>query len=395
MPTPAEPLCEEVLIPGGIRLTVPADIRLMTPFVLAEQGDWFEAEIRFVRRLLRPGEAMVDVGANYGLYTSAGAVAVGSAGRVWSFEPATQPHRALSQTIAANHLDQVTLYQTALSDHRGSARLGVQPNAELNSLAQADGDGEEVPLSTLDAEVEFFDHPVVFLKLDAEGEEIRILSASSAFFARHDPLVMFEFKHGSQVNHGLIEAVRNLGMEIYQYLPGPGVLAPLDEARAADGFLLNLFGCRRAMAEGLMARGLLVDERSSVAPEFDAQTATRIVGSWLKTRPWVTGLWPSGLPQMELPGGADYLAALADGIVAQKSGVPTAERVVRLRRALVRLRVACTQHPSVPRLLTISRVLADLGLQSGSLHALNEAVVQCSRAKSLSENAGNVLRFSP
>ena len=75
---------------GGVRVCVPADIGSYTPYVLLEQEDWFEDEIRFVRAWLRAGMRVVDVGANYGVYTLTAALRVGAAGRVWAVEPTPQ-----------------------------------------------------------------------------------------------------------------------------------------------------------------------------------------------------------------------------------------------------------------------------------------------------------------
>jgi FkbM family methyltransferase len=181
-------------IPGGSSITVPDDIRLMTPFVLAEQGDWFEGEIHFIRRWLKPGMIVVDVGANYGLYTITCAQRVGRSGRVWAYEPASLPRSFLAQSVAKNGLDNVRIAEKALSDHEGSARLGIAANAELNSLNESGQSGENVPLTTLDRESSTWERDVDFLKLDAEGEEVRILAGAKEFFARQHPLVMFEYK---------------------------------------------------------------------------------------------------------------------------------------------------------------------------------------------------------
>ena len=49
---------------GGARLQVPASLDRITTYVLLEQEDWFEEEIRFVRHWMRPGMRAIDVGAN-------------------------------------------------------------------------------------------------------------------------------------------------------------------------------------------------------------------------------------------------------------------------------------------------------------------------------------------
>ncbi len=183
-------------VAGNLSVTAPDDIKLLTPYVLTEQGDWFESEIHFVRRFLQPGMGVVDIGANFGLYTLTAARAVGPSGWVASFEPASLPRSCLTHSLQANALANVTLHGQALSNQVGSAHLSLATNSELNTLGGTDTAGETVPLTTLDAASASWSRPVHFLKLDAEGEELRILEGAQHFFAAHDPLVLFELRHG-------------------------------------------------------------------------------------------------------------------------------------------------------------------------------------------------------
>jgi len=357
-------------MPDGSRLTIPLDLNLMTPYVLQEQGDWFEAEIHFIRRWLQPGMQVVDVGANYGVYTSAAASAVGPSGQVWAFEPAQLPHACLTQSIKLNHWNHVTLFQIALSDHVGKARLGINSNAELNSLSQSDGAGEEVELSTLNAQGKHFSKGIDYLKLDAEGEEIRILSAASDFFAHHDPLVMFEYKHGSQVNVGLIDAVRAAGMEIYRLVPGIGCLTRLGEGQNVDDFILNLFGCRKSRAAQLIQQGFLADPSHVVGERLLFLDAEKRVSDWMSLRPWSKDVWPDGFPAQHQKGHELYLCGLAELIVAEDSSKPIQERLHRLDLAIQLLTTALEQRNSIGRALSLARAQAHAGLRNDSVKTL-------------------------
>ncbi len=66
----------------GVRIVVPDSVNLITPYVLMEQQDWFEDEIKFLRCLLQPGQKVIDIGANYGVYTLSMAQVVGPEDRV-------------------------------------------------------------------------------------------------------------------------------------------------------------------------------------------------------------------------------------------------------------------------------------------------------------------------
>ena len=99
----------------GVRVVVPDSLNLITPYVLREQLDFFEDELRFVRQLLQPGQKVVDIGANYGVYTLPMAKKVGATGHVWAFEPTSSTAEFLAQGIAANGFGQVTLEKKAVS----------------------------------------------------------------------------------------------------------------------------------------------------------------------------------------------------------------------------------------------------------------------------------------
>src|SRR3989338_10151644 len=86
----------------GVRVVVPDSLDKITTYVLLEQEDWFEDEIKFLRRLLQPGQKVIDIGANYGVYALSMAQTVGATGFVWAFEPASDTVKLLADGIAVN-----------------------------------------------------------------------------------------------------------------------------------------------------------------------------------------------------------------------------------------------------------------------------------------------------
>src|ERR1700678_1015795 len=114
----------------GVRIVVPDSLDLITPFVLREQQDFFEDELPFVRQLLQPGQNVIDIGANYGVYTLPMAQKIGATGHVWAFEPASSTAQFLARGIAENGFGHVTLEQKAMSRGAGRAQLAfhVKPD---------------------------------------------------------------------------------------------------------------------------------------------------------------------------------------------------------------------------------------------------------------------------
>ena len=359
-------------LPGGVQIVVPDDLTLMTPFVLREQGDWFEDEIRFVRIFLRPGMAVVDVGANYGCYTLTAAVAVGDQGRVWSYEPASLPGGCLAESLRPH--PQVILRLLALSDHAGTARLGVSSQAELNSLSQVGGEGEDVPLSTIDAEMAGWDRPVDFIKLDAEGEEVRILAGARKFFARGDhPLIMFELKHGGQVNDGLLQAVQALGLKLFRLVPGLLVLEPCDTCLPLDSYQLNLFGADAVCVERLAERGLLINTLLPV-PDVSPQVHWDTLVGWGVRNPGIARLWPRGKPiTLDTDIGGTYLAGMAHAVSAELTGLPPALRYAHLQQACVNLSAAFHHRPSIARAMSLMRILFNTGARGRAVELLGSS----------------------
>src|SRR6202045_2381769 len=118
----------------GVRIVVPDSLFLLTSYVLREQLDFFEDELPFVRQLLQPGQNVIDIGANYGVYTLPMAQRVGASGHVWAFEPASSTAQYLARGIAENGFGHVTLEQKAMSCESGGAKLAFHFHGGRRSI---------------------------------------------------------------------------------------------------------------------------------------------------------------------------------------------------------------------------------------------------------------------
>ena len=350
---------------GGYRVCVPPSIASMTTYALLEQEDWFEDEIRFVRRLLEPGMNAIDIGANYGVYTLAMAKEAGSAGRVWSFEPASATAAFLRRSIAQNGFTNVELQQAALSSAPGTRRLRLEGSSELNRLAD-DGPGENVAVDTLDAfHARAIDAPVTFVKIDAEGEERNIIAGGAGFLSAHSPLVMIERMHGAEVNAPALGALRELGFGLYRLVPGLNVLVPFDEA-SADRFQLNLFACRQDRADRLAREGVLCDAVAGVAPEPGAALGALGPKPFFRTFATAAAAQPRDADAARFRGALDLYA------LAQHAARPTSTRWSALRQSLMVLLDLAAKGPTALRLFTLARVAAEAGERNIALQVLGK-----------------------
>jgi FkbM family methyltransferase len=299
----------------GVRVVVPDSLDLITPYVLREQQDWFEDEIKFLRRLLEPGDKVIDIGANYGVYTLSMARTVGPEGHVWAFEPASGTANLLAEGIAANGFAHVNLERSALSCNRGTAQLSLNQNSELNALLHGETPAEAsetVALVTLDDCMQRYGwRDIELVKIDAEGEEANILKGGERFLGDLSPLVQYEVKVGEHVHLELVRAFARLGYDSYRLVPGLDLLVPFDIESPADAYQLNLFCCKPDRAARLAARGFLM--------EVDAATDHGLIlKQWLPHLSIGTGShslygWHHAL--VKLPYGA-HLAGLWERTVA-------------------------------------------------------------------------------
>lgn len=77
-------------------------------------GVWEPAITAYAATMLRPGDTVIDVGANIGYDTLLAAHCVGPAGRVFAIEASPSVHALLRCNLALNHVPQVTSYQMAV-----------------------------------------------------------------------------------------------------------------------------------------------------------------------------------------------------------------------------------------------------------------------------------------
>jgi FkbM family methyltransferase len=155
-------------------------------------------EIDVARALIRPGDLVVDAGANKGAYLYWLRQFVGSAGTVLAYEPQPQLANYLQRACTAFRWSNVQIQSIALSNRGGKSNLhipggGISPGASLESsvLEKASGSSFECTVDTLDHQLTGRPGPS-FLKVDVEGHELALFQGAAETLRSHKPALLFE-----------------------------------------------------------------------------------------------------------------------------------------------------------------------------------------------------------
>ena len=369
-----------IRIAGDVSVCVPRDINLMSPYVLLEQEDWFEDDIRFVRKLLGKGESVIDIGANYGVYALSMAQAVGESGKVWAIDPSTATMDHLECSIARNQFRNITLIRAGLSDQVGRAYLPRETNPELGAVVVETTQGkvcDEIELLTLDeCEQRYGWRDIRFIKMDAEGHENRILQGGSRFLAVHSPLIMYEIKAGNEFNRSLIGDFAALGYQSYRLLPVPGgeMLVPLagvDEV--FDPYILNLYCCKPDCADELSARGLLCLGPVQAAPALTQADHWLAVMAGEPHAQSFRKTWDQSAEQRESQQGwIVHREALNHYALSRNIGQEACLRAAHLKKAFDLLAGIVSSEANLARLISLARVATEYGRRSVAVNILQQ-----------------------
>jgi FkbM family methyltransferase len=349
---------------NDVTLAVPPSLQATTTYVILEQETWFERELAFLPHILRPGMTAIDVGANLGVYSLTMARLV-APGRVFAYEPASEPRALLERSRELNQASGLEISGSALSDSRREGHLAFGATSEQNALGVG-GPGEQVQITTLDSEAsERGWPPPDFVKIDAEGEEERVLAGGASLFSRHSPLVMFEVKSGHGINEHLLPIFPSMGYRLYQMLPTTPVLVPVDPDKPPSNIEFNLFAAKPDRARALAQAGLLVEAIPDWQP--DAHVRSEALTLW-KAQAFAPVFAP--LLQDLATLDPDYRDALGGYALWRTAEKPLAERCAALFYAFRVLSALCQRSPNSARLSTCARIAWEAGDRVACVQAL-------------------------
>ena len=193
----------------------------------------------FVRNLIKPGQTILDIGANLGYYSTEFARLTGPSGKVIAVEPIPLYREILRSNT--QQFQQVTILPYALGETEGIISMGL-PSADQHrhGLMKVLSEKEkQIAPEIFEAELK---HPnklfsqlneIHYIKCDIEGYEVPVIPAMKEVILRHAPIMQIETDgENKKVLHQLLN---EWGYQMYYVgehhlmpYPNPDALLPGD-----------------------------------------------------------------------------------------------------------------------------------------------------------------------
>jgi FkbM family methyltransferase len=186
---------------------------------LSRYGEYSEGEAQLYRKLIKPGDTVVEVGANIGALTLALADIVGSEGKVIAFEPQPENFALLVQNTKDNAFEGiVTAYSIGAGCAVSTARIPA-----LTEVANHNYGGVEIGTGMLGVSVQPLDSRLTevspdFIKIDVEGMEADVLRGAIETIKKHRPLLYIENDRKDKSDE-LMRLIASLDYRMFEHKP--------------------------------------------------------------------------------------------------------------------------------------------------------------------------------
>jgi FkbM family methyltransferase len=201
-----------------------------------------EREMDLLPDFVRPGDEVIDLGANYAYYSARMSNLVGAAGRVYAFEPIPSTSRVFKHLIASLKIENVELvekgagarservvFRVPLQDFgapsAGIAHIGTRNN-DLPGRDQCYAFNRHRDVACDVVAIDEFLLPrlsrLSFIKIDIEGAEYFALQGMRKTLEKFKPVVLVEIQPFFLKGFGISEEqmqglIRDLGYEMFAY----------------------------------------------------------------------------------------------------------------------------------------------------------------------------------
>jgi FkbM family methyltransferase len=220
---------------GRAKLRLPPKSSLK--YVLIDER-YNRPEREYLRRAVRAGDVIADIGANIGFYTLWLAALKVPDTRIVAFEPNPSVFEALVENVRLNEFDNVLTVNAAAGEKDGTVSFGVvEDGPSVGSILAKDAAQITVPMRTIASVLaEHGLGPCNIVKIDVEGYEYQALMPylEATPVAQWPRLFVIEQNHrASQWQGDLVSAILDKGYRVAVRTRGNVVLEKSGDINAA------------------------------------------------------------------------------------------------------------------------------------------------------------------
>jgi len=165
---------------------------------IINEGVFEEDLTQVVKKLIKRGDTVLDIGANIGYYSVIFSKLVFEEGNIISFEPTTFYRKVLKKNLEINDISNVEIINKGLSDKIQKLEIHIGGStATFHNPKDIIPDTKEiVQLSTLDDFIER--NPlkkIDLIKVDIDGHEPLFLKGAWNTIEKYNPIIILEISH--------------------------------------------------------------------------------------------------------------------------------------------------------------------------------------------------------
>ncbi len=150
-------------------------------------------DLDVLKKVLRPGDTYIDIGANIGHLCLAASTFVTEKGRVFAFEPHPRTYRFLCENLALNDSENIVAVQAALGEATGFSNISDGPSDDQNRIGDTGFTTVTLRLDDLFPSIN-----VKLLKIDVEGAEQAVLLGCGGLLDRVDVIYCEIFEQNAE-----------------------------------------------------------------------------------------------------------------------------------------------------------------------------------------------------
>ncbi|HWI85486.1 MAG TPA: FkbM family methyltransferase [Sphingomonas sp.] len=186
---------------------------------IALYGEYCPAEANALKRAIKPGMTVVEVGANMGSHSVEMARAC-APGRFYAFEPQPRLFQILCANLALNDVGNAFAYPDACGEAEGEAIVPLVDYTRAGNFGGISLRGAECPGITVRVRpLDSLNLPACgLLKVDVEGFEAQVIRGARDTILRCRPIIYIENDRADRQQE-LISLIAGLGYRLYWHTP--------------------------------------------------------------------------------------------------------------------------------------------------------------------------------